>query len=107
MAELKTENVKINDTHLGFEDHGLLTFFLYLSGDGWGTGFGGIRLGGEYTSKVVEGVLKTVGVEKWEDLKGQLVRCKHEGWGGRTVAIGHPIENKWFDLENLEVAKDE
>jgi hypothetical protein len=30
------ENVKIADTFLGYEDHGILTFMLTLEGNGWG-----------------------------------------------------------------------
>ena len=42
MSEIK--NARITRTTLGVEDHGILTAFLHLEGDGWGIGFGGYAL---------------------------------------------------------------
>jgi hypothetical protein len=39
-------NAKIADVQLGFEDHGILTSFVFWEGDGGGGGFGGLNLGG-------------------------------------------------------------
>ena len=43
-------------------------------------------------------IMDTVGVEKWEDLKGKYCRVKTEGWGGQIKIIGNIIEDKWFDM---------
>ena len=36
----KIENAVISGTMFGIEDHGIMTAMVYLSGDGWGGGFG-------------------------------------------------------------------
>lgn len=91
---METKNAIIESTMLGYEDHGILTYFLHLNYGGSGQGFGGYKLGAEYTTKVIEGILKAVGVEKWEDLKGKHVRVNI--LQGKIEAIGHIIEDKWF-----------
>ena len=42
MEEIK--NAIITGTYLGIEDHGILTFWLYLDYGGSGQGFGGYQL---------------------------------------------------------------
>jgi len=82
----------IEETSLGFEDHGILTYNLRMGyyeppeeiktkdgprvqpgRAGSGQGAGNVFLGGEHTDRHVRGILKAVGVSKWEDLKGQWV----------------------------------
>lgn len=102
MTEIR--NALIEDTKLG-EDHGLLTATLYLSGEGWGCCYGGYVLGTWHrehsenygTGALVE-LMKTVGVEKWEDLKGKLVRVRNDGFVGRIDAVGNILEDKWFSF---------
>jgi hypothetical protein len=105
------ENGRIDSTMLGYEDHGVLTFWLMLSFAGSGQGFGGWVLDGkpaERTARAervasaacgvaVAGILRAVGVEKWENLKGAHVRVRRDGERGTISAIGHIIEDKWFD----------
>lgn len=107
----KIENAKIASTFLGIEDHGILTFFVHVEGAGWGQGVGGYALDGRQRrteSRIGYGpgllamrkILETVGVEKWEDLPGTLIRVKRIVWGSSTPpVIGHIIEDKWFDLK--------
>lgn len=100
MTEIMTEviNAKIESTMLGFEDHGLFTFWLRLDYGGGGQGFGGYVLGKSYTTDIITGILKTVGVDNWEDLKGQHIRVeKGIGFNGIILRIGHFLEDKWFD----------
>jgi len=81
---------------LGYEDHGILTFFITLDyGDGGHQSFGGYSLGKAYTTKVIEGILKVVGVDRWEKLKGQHIRVKAEHT--KVHEIGHILEDKWFN----------
>lgn len=93
-------NARITSTDLGFHDGAgsIPTFGLQLQGDGWGQMFGGWRLGGEFTHKVIYGVLNVLEAESWESLKGQLVRYRRAGddFSGKIVAIGHPLKDKWF-----------
>ena len=97
---MDTSNAVIEDTMLGFEDHGFLTFFLHLDYGGSGQGAGGIILSGAYTDHYIREILKTVGVEKWEQLKGKHVRAKHEHW--RVFAIGHIIKDQWMEIGDWE-----
>lgn len=112
MAELKIENGIIRSTMLGYEGHGILTALIDIRGDGWGCGFGlyefdsyckasDSRKGSPYCAEFIAGVLKTVGVDKWEQLKGKHVRVETQGWGGRILRIGNIIDNKWFDPQEL------
>lgn len=97
---MEIKNAKIESTMLGFEDHGIFTYMIYVGDGSSGQGFGGYSLGGNYTDAVIKGLLKTVGVDKWEDLKGSFVRVKSEE--GRLVEIGHLMEEKWFDPKTVK-----
>ncbi len=89
---------KIESTMLGFEDHGIMSFWLTLDFGGSGQGFGGYCLGGTFTHDVLTGILEAVGVEKWEDLKGKPVWVRREdgstgaeAWGEhKIVAVEAP-----------------
>lgn len=95
---METENAKITGTLLGYEDHGIFTCMIFVEyGGNGGQGFGGYALGGDYTNKWIEGVLKTVGVEKWEDLKGKHIRIVRKDWSSPIKKIGHIIEDVWFE----------
>lgn len=107
---MNNENAKITSTFLGYEDHGIFTFSIGLEGDGWGVGFGGIALDGYDIKKdervpdskavsVLTEILKVVGVNKWEDLKGKTVRVENNGLGRPVKKIGNLIKNDWLDLE--------
>ena len=98
-------NAKITHTRLG-EDHGCLTAYITIEGDGWGCAPGGYCLDhwfckpGEYYSSdgygaIIE-LMKTFEVECWEDLVGQYCRVECEGWGYRINKIGHLMKDKWF-----------
>ena len=63
----------IKSASLGFEDHGLLTFWLDLDFGGSGQGFGGYCLGGGFTDACIRGILEAVGVKDWVDLVGKQV----------------------------------
>ena len=100
-------NARIRETHLGPEERGGLVGHLMLDyGDGTVQGFGGYEIAprGEEQRRIsytfgadyILRTLETVGVERWEDLPGKLVRVKV--WeDGFIRAIGHIIDDKWFD----------
>lgn len=106
-------NGRISSTSLGIQDHGILTFWLYLEWHGAGQGLGGYVLDGPDKDNrgyrpgwglgltCIRKILETVGVDEWEKLKGQLVRIKlNGGWGSsEPPEIGHIIEDRWFDLK--------
>lgn len=97
----KTENCQIVGTHLGFEWHNILTLDLTLEGDGWGVGFGGYRMDGPRGMDCLKELLETLEVGKYEDLKGMYVRMISEGVGGRCLAIGHLLKDRWFSFEQF------
>ncbi len=105
-------NAIIESTMLGIEDCGVMSCMLYLKFEGSGQGFGGYTLDQYIESRkrrvgwgpgldFIMQILTTVGVTKWEDLKGKYIRVRHDqpGLRGKIVAIGHIIEDRWFDPE--------
>ena len=109
----KIVNAKIIDTMLGFEDHNIFTFMLTFEMDGTGQGYGGYaldkwdeirhkRIGSKLGTEAVMRILKTVGVDKWERLKGQYVRLQYGDQGsGKIVAVGHIIKDQWFCMPDV------
>lgn len=97
MSEI--QNAKITGTELGITDRGP-SFWVSVDYGGSGQGFGGYRLGGTFTDYVIFGILKAVGVDSWEKLKGTPVRVKgsHDG----IEAIGHYLEDKWFNPKDYK-----
>ena len=122
-------NARITDTKLGFEDHDNLTLCLYTEFDGACCGFGGCSFGRKvdiwdekilevtgieyvsypYTSELLMRILDVIGVRNWEDIKGQLIRVKTNGLkscAGKILAIGNILEDKWFNLEEFYLSKE-
>lgn len=92
MRERTIENAKITGTKISMEDHGCLTFDLVVEGKGWGCCIGGYAIGHGYLNSdywdatgaglvAMMKIMNTVGVSKWEDLKGKHIRVESEGWG--------------------------
>jgi len=117
-------NMEIERTTLGMEDHGIMTFNLQLRGNAIGTGFGGYgldnppkyaainkehpdgwtyRIGEACGMDLIMQILNTLGVDKWEHLKGSVLRVKfeHEHLSAKILAIGHIIENRWLDMDEF------
>ena len=118
MEELEIKNAKITRVSLSMSDHGCLTFYIGLNGGGWCCNFGGYCIGHGYLGaesfqgseaglEVLMRIMDTVGVECWEDLKGQYCRVKTEGWGGKILSIGNILKDKWFDIKEFYNTYDE
>lgn len=107
MPDREIKNAQIIATMLGVEDHGIFTVMLSLDYGGSGQGFGGWALdgkgeprGGErvgtaWGMEFIARVMRTVGVKKWEDLKGKFIRV--DATDGRVYRIGHITKDLWFD----------
>lgn len=100
------KNAKIISTFFGIEDHGIMTFTLDLDFAGSGQSYGMYALDGKSgqieksrSIQAIRKVLETVGVMKWEDLKGKLIRVRKETEFGQITHIGHILEDKWFSLK--------
>lgn len=116
MEKRITQNAKIAGTAITMADHGCITFWLYLEGDGWGCGFGGYCIGNGYLGaknfsghgsglEAMARIMNTVGVDKWEDLNGKMVRAITNGFGGTIDEIGNIIEDKWFNIKEFFAEK--
>lgn len=95
------ENMRIQSTTLGFEDHGFFTFNLDLRSAGSGQGFGNFILDAGCTFKALTTLLKVVGVESWEQLPGKYVRVQRVTEYGLIRGIGNIIEDKWFHMNEM------
>jgi hypothetical protein len=116
----KIENALIENVDLSMADYGCLTLAMTLKGGGWGVVYGGYCLGKGYLGAdddCFEGsaagmeylmrIMDTVGVEKFQDLKGKYVRVAVKGWGDQVKIIGNILKDKWFDAETFFVDKKE
>ncbi len=110
MPEIK--NAIIEHVSISMADHGCLTFYIVLNGNGWGCSFGGYCIGHGYLGadkftsspkglECIMRIMDTVGVEKWEDLQGEYIRIVDPGWGGTITKIGHIYKDKWFDIKEF------
>lgn len=103
------ENVKIIKTFLGREDHGILTCYLTVVGDGFGVSIGGYCLDkyDEHKKKrvasfeLIDRILEVVGVSTWEELQGKYIRIKSNGFGGRITKIGNLLKEDWLDFDTF------
>jgi len=109
---MEMQNARIVSTELGLIANGMMSFFLHLEWPGGGVGFGGRcldewsakhdeRIGTQMGAQLIIQILKTVGVEKWEDLKGKYVRVPPVRLGATCNCIGHLLEDKWLDLNEF------
>ena len=114
------ENALITNVDLSMADHGCLTLAMTLEGGGWGVVYGGYCLGKGYLGadddffdgsaagmEYLIRIMDTVGVEKFQDLKGKYVRVALKGWGNSVNIIGNIINDKWFDAETFFADKKE
>ena len=111
MFEVK--NAQITDTFLGYNKNGFVTFFIHVVwNDYFDCDFGGMPMDQEALVNLC-GVLKTVGVRRWEELKGKRVRIAVEestteatkdAEGKTEIRVANKIgnilnENDWFDFQ--------
>ena len=108
-------NAKITNVSITMEDHGCLTFYITLEGASWGCNFGGYKIASgclcwkdeDFKAESGDGlvammrIMKTVGVERWEDLINKYVRVETKGWGNTIHKIGNILEDKWFDIADF------
>jgi len=110
---IKEQNAVIERTMLGIEDHGFLSFWLYLDyGKGVHQGAGGYAL--DHVSwpnknnpperlylsiRLITKILETVGVEKWEDLPGTNIRVKADNV--HVEAIAHILKDNWLHFHDF------
>lgn len=107
---MEIKNALIVSTQLGKEDHGLFTFSIAVEYDSSGQSFGNYslddwsekekkRIGTRWGLELLMNILETVGVDNWEDLKGQYIRVEADNT--HIERIGHIIKDKWFSPKEL------
>lgn len=114
------ENALITNVDLSMADYGCLTLAMTLQGGGWGVTYGGYCLGKGYLGadddffdgsaagmEYLMRIMDTVGVERFQDLKGKYVRVATKGWGDQVKIIGNILKDKWFDAETFFIDKKE
>ena len=114
------ENALIKNVDLSMADHGCFTLAMTLDGGGWGVVYGGYCLGKGYLGaddnffdgsaagmEYLMRIMDTVGVERFQDLKGKYVRVATKGLCSSVKIIGNIIKDKWFDAETFFADKKE
>lgn len=112
------QNCEIDFVDLSIADHGVCTLSIGLNGHGWGCVYGGYVLGHGYLGAdddVFDGsatgmesiirIMNVVGVERFNSMKGKIIRAATKGWGSSIKIIGNVIEDNWFDIESFFVDK--
>ena len=105
-------NAKITDVSLSMADHGCLTYGLTLDMGGSGCVYGGVCIGHGYLGadsfegsrmglEAMMRIMDVVGVERWEDLKGQYCRVVSNGWGSVIYKFRNIIKDRWFDQKTF------
>ena len=106
------KNAKITHTMFGREDHGIMTFTIFVHTDMYDIGLGGYAIDRydretktrKFTAQGLEAIskiLEVVGVDTWEQLPGKYIRIKDQGWGKPIDEIGNLIEDKWFNMREF------
>lgn len=106
------KNARITSTMLGREDHGIMTFMIYIDVGNFSCGVGGFcldefdpakqaRVFRAKSMEAISKVLEVVGVDKWEDLPGKYIRFEDNGWGSAVYRIGNIIDDKWLDMREF------
>lgn len=109
---MEIKNAKISSTMLGREDHGIMTFIIYIDACDFSCGVGGYcldefnpatqtRVFRAESMEVISKILEVVGVDKWEDLPGKYIRFEYNGFGSNVTKIGNIIEEKWIDFKEF------
>ena len=118
-AGYSIENALITNVDLSMADHGCLTLAMTLEGGGWGVVYGGYCLGKGYLGadddffdgsaagmEYLIRIMDIVGVEKFQDLRGEYVRVATKR-DDPVKIIGNIINDKWFDAETFFTDKKE
>ena len=103
---MEIRNARIKSVKLGREDHGIMTFMIFINFGGnccsVSCGIGGYAL--DYYDKALDKrVFSPKSMEVISnildvDLPGKYIRVKDYGLGTSIRDIGNILENKWFNI---------
>lgn len=101
------KNAVIESVSIDDGERGLLTAWLNLNYGGTAQGFGGyaLYLPNSYShhkmlshaGHFIYRCMRIGDVSNWTDLKGKAIRVKIDSEGGKIIAIGHIINEDWFN----------
>ena len=109
---MEERNAVIEGTMLGLEDHGIMSFYLYVDYGGSRQGAGGYALdspvkdseghflrreGTALGMALIVRILEVVGVDKWEDLKGKSIRVRADD--SKVYEVGHLLKDNWLNFQ--------
>jgi hypothetical protein len=105
-------NAQIENTFLGIEDHGILTFNINLLFADYEQNFGGYaldvfdkeknkRIGHHICADMILNILKTLEFNSWEELRGKYLRIVKDIHSDKIISIGHITKDQWFDVQQL------
>lgn len=103
-------NARITDTFLGIEDHGFFTFSIGIVMAGCTCQIGNYCLnqtihGKEHynakTSEAICRILRVVGVDSWEQLKGQYIRVEYNELDVGIHTMGNLMKDEWVNLKEF------
>ena len=109
---MEIKNAKISSTMLGREDHGIMTFMIYIDTCDFACCIGRYcldefnpatqtRVFRSESMEVISKILEVVGVDKWEDLPGKYIRFEDNGFGSNVTKIGNIIDERWLDFREF------
>jgi hypothetical protein len=105
MSDAEVINARVEGTRLGFEDHGIPTYYIQLHHERGHQSYGGYGLFGNFTHRAIFDLLKVLKLRNWEDLPGTYVRIKFTKI--KIQGIGHVIEDRWFDLKEIALEEEQ
>ena len=103
-------NARITDTFLGINDHGIFTFSINIEMAGGTCQIGNYSHGytengrvhyDEENLEAICRVLEVVGVDSWEQLKGQYIRVEYNGHGAGIHTMGNLMKDEWVNLKEF------
>ena len=114
---MNIKNAKITSTQLGREDHGIMTFMIFVEFDIGCCGIGGYaldyydrasktRVYSPKSMEIISKILDVVGVDSWEQLPGKYIRFTYDGGGSVINEIGNITKDKWLNIRDF-FAKNE
>lgn len=101
---MEIKNATIINVNMSTDDHGGLVISVELNYGGSGQSFGNMMTfnpkfpENDVTGFFIYRLMQVVGVGRFENLRGQPVRVKAHH--NHIEALGHFIENRWFNFEN-------
>lgn len=110
---MKISNAKITNVTLGYEDHGILTFYITLEIENGNTCVFGCyaldswdkeknkRVCSAKSMECLTEIMNVVGVRNWEDLNGKYIRIEYNGLGSTIDTIGNIMKDDWFNIKEF------